>query len=450
MVPILISGTRVNVSLLLTLALSAAAWVFMQKSFTGYKLQVGGLAPRAAGYAGFNEGWAIWLSLLIGGFAAGLAGAAEVAGPLGQLQRSISTGYGGPLHRGGQCHGIGKPADRCGPRLPGQPAARLPHRCRFRAAPSRMAPSGRPEPVMNAIEFILAGMLGAATPFLLAALGELVAERAGVLNLGVEGLMAFGAVLAFIIVYHGGGHFLGFVAAGLGSAVLSLVFAVVALGFRANQVATGLAIGILGQGLSALFGKTYESLTVKGLPKLAFPWLSEIPVLGSLFIQDIVVWLSLAATLALWGMFAYTKAGLVVRAVGENPKAAHAIGYSVTSVRVFAIAFGGAMAGFAGAYAAVVYTPLWADGMIAGRGWIAIALVVFGTWLTGRIFLGACLFGAVSLMGLAAQATGLDVPSQLLSSLPYLVTIIVLGIISADRRLLKLNGVASLGEPFER
>ncbi|AXA44600.1 ABC transporter permease [Rhizobium leguminosarum] len=303
---------------------------------------------------------------------------------------------------------------------------------------------------MNAIEFILAGMLAAATPFLLAALGELVAERAGVLNLGVEGLMAFGAVLAFIIVYQGGGHLLGFVAAGLGSAVLSLLFALVTLGFRANQVAAGLAIGILGQGLSALFGKTYESLTVRGLPKLALPGLSELPVVGGLFVQDIVVWISLAATLVLWAIFAYTKLGLIVRAVGENPKAAHAIGYSVISVRVLAIAFGGAMAGFAGAYASVVYTPLWADGMIAGRGWIAIALVVFGTWLTGRIFLGACLFGAVSLMGLAAQATGLDVPSQLLSSLPYLVTIIVLGIISADRRLLKLNGVASLGEPFER
>ncbi|MDW5316845.1 ABC transporter permease [Rhizobium sp. PL01] len=303
---------------------------------------------------------------------------------------------------------------------------------------------------MNAIEFIISGMLAAATPFLLAALGELVVERAGVLNLGVEGLMALGAVLAFIVVYHGGGHFLGFVVAGLGSAALSLLFALVALGFRANQVATGLAIGILGQGLSALFGKTYESLTVKALPKLALPWLSEVPVVGGLFNQDIVVWISLVATFAIWAMFTHTKLGLVIRAVGENPKAAHAIGYAVINVRVLAIAFGGAMAGFAGAYAAVIYTPLWADGMIAGRGWIAIALVVFGTWLTGRIFLGACLFGAVSLMGLAAQATGMDVPSQLLSSLPYLVTIIVLGIISADRRLLKLNGVASLGEPFGR
>jgi simple sugar transport system permease protein len=303
---------------------------------------------------------------------------------------------------------------------------------------------------MNATEFILSGMLAAATPFLLAALGELVVERAGVLNLGVEGLMALGAVLAFIVVYHGGGHFMGFVAAGLGAAALSLVFAIVALGFRANQVATGLAIGILGQGLSALFGKSYESMTVKALPKLSLPWLSDLPVVGGLFTQDIVVWISLVATLVIWAMFTHAKLGLIIRAVGENPKAAHAIGYPVIPIRVLAIVFGGAMAGFAGAYAAVIYTPLWADGMIAGRGWIAIALVVFGTWLTGRIFLGACLFGAVSLMGLAAQATGMDVPSQLLSSLPYLVTIIVLGIISANRRLLKLNGVASLGEPFNQ
>jgi simple sugar transport system permease protein len=302
---------------------------------------------------------------------------------------------------------------------------------------------------MNAVEFILAGMLAAATPFLLAALGEMVVERAGVLNLGVEGLMALGAVIAFIVVYHGGGHFLGFITAGVSAALLSLVFAFIALGFRANQVATGLAIGILGQGLSALFGKTYESLTVKGLPKIAIPGLSEIPVIGGLFAQDIVVWLSLVATLAIWATFAFTKTGLVIRAVGENPKAAHAIGYPVIGVRVAAVAFGGMMAGFAGAYASVIYTPLWADGMIAGRGWIAIALVVFGTWLTGRILLGACLFGAVSLMSLAAQATGLDLPSQLLSSLPYIVTIIVLGIISADLRLLKMNGVASLGEPFE-
>ncbi|MEO1989016.1 MAG: ABC transporter permease [Martelella sp.] len=303
---------------------------------------------------------------------------------------------------------------------------------------------------MNAIEFIIAGMLAAATPFLLAALGELVVERSGVINLGLEGLMALGAAIAFIVVYQSGSHILGFIAAGIVSALLALIFAFVVLGFRANQVAAGLAIGILGQGLSALFGKTYESLTIKGLPKLAIPGLSDIPVVGGLFSQDIVVWLSLAATFGVWFMLNRTKTGLVIRAVGENPKAAHAIGFPVIAVRLAAIVFGGAMAGFAGAYAATVYTPLWADGMIAGRGWIAIALVVFGTWLTGRVFLGACMFGLVSLLSLAAQASGVGLPSQLLSALPYIVTIIVLGIISADRRLLKLNGIASLGEPYER
>ncbi|AQZ52034.1 ABC transporter permease [Martelella mediterranea] len=303
---------------------------------------------------------------------------------------------------------------------------------------------------MNAVEFIIAGMLAAATPFLLAALGELVVERSGVINLGLEGLMALGAAIAFIVVYQSGSHILGFVAAGIVSALLALIFAFVVLGFRANQVAAGLAIGILGQGLSALFGKTYESLTIKGLPKLAIPGLSDIPVVGGLFSQDIVVWLSLVATFGVWFMLNRTKTGLVIRAVGENPKAAHAIGFPVIAVRLAAIVFGGAMAGFAGAYAATVYTPLWADGMIAGRGWIAIALVVFGTWLTGRVFLGACMFGLVSLLSLAAQASGVGLPSQLLSALPYIVTIIVLGIISADRRLLKLNGIASLGEPYER
>ncbi len=303
---------------------------------------------------------------------------------------------------------------------------------------------------MNALAFILAATLAAATPFLLASLGELVAERSGVLNLGVEGMMVLGAVLAFVTVYHGGGHLLAFAAAGLGAGLLALVFALAVLGFQANQVTCGLAIGILGQGLSALFGKSYESLTVTGLPKLAVPRLSELPVVGGLFNQDAVVWLSLAATLAIGLTLSRSKLGLVLRATGENPKAAHVIGIPVVAVRLCAVGFGGVMAGFAGAYAAVVYTPLSADGMIAGRGWIAVALVVCGTWPTGRILLGACLFGALSLAGLAAQAEGVGLPSQLLASLPYLVTILVLGLISADRRRMKLKGVASLGEPLER
>lgn len=301
---------------------------------------------------------------------------------------------------------------------------------------------------MTGLSFILAGMLAAATPFLLAALGELVVERSGVLNLGVEGMMALGAVVGFIVVYHGAGHVLGFAAAGLAGMMLALIFGWLALGFRANQVAVGLAVGILGQGLSSLIGNSYESLTITGLPKLSVPVLADLPVVGGLFSQDIVVWLSLLVTLAVWAMFRYSHLGLVLRAVGENPQAARAIGYRVIALRYGAVMFGGAMAGFAGAYAATVYTPLWADGMIAGRGWIALALVVFGTWLAGRVFFGACLFGAVSLASLVAQTEAWPVPSQLLSSLPYLVTIIVLGIITSNKRLLKENGVASLGEPF--
>jgi len=303
---------------------------------------------------------------------------------------------------------------------------------------------------MIAIEFILSGMLAAATPFLLAALGELVAERSGVLNLGVEGMMAFGAAVAFITVYTGGGHIPAFVAGGMSGLLLALFFAFVTLGLHANQVATGLAVGILGLGLSAYFGKPFESFTVSGLDKLSLPGLADIPVVGGLFTQDIVVWLSLVFTVALWYVLTRTKLGLLLKAVGENPHAADAIGYPVLLIRFGAVAFGGFMAGVAGAYASTVYTPLWADGMIAGRGWIAVALVVFGTWMVGRVFLGACLFGAVSLGGIAAQTVGLAIPSQILTSLPYIVTIVVLGIISSNRRLLRLNGIASLGEPFEK
>ena len=303
---------------------------------------------------------------------------------------------------------------------------------------------------MNAVDFILAGMLAAATPMLLAALGEMVVERSGVLNLGLEGMMALGAALGFITTYSSGSHALGFLVAGLGGAALSLLFALIVLGFVANQVAAGLAIGILGTGLSSLFGKNFESLTIDGLPKLALPLLSDLPVVGVLFVQDVVVWATAALALAIWAVMNHSKLGLIIRAVGENPHAARAIGFPVLRVRCGAIAFGGALAGVAGAYASTVYTPLWADGMIAGRGWIALALVVFGTWMTGRVVFGALLFGAVSLGERTTQAAGVNVPSQLLACVPYIVTILMLAVISSNRRRMRLNTIASLGQPFER
>ena len=304
---------------------------------------------------------------------------------------------------------------------------------------------------MNGLEFILAGMLAAAPPFLLAALGELVVERSGVLNLGIEGMMALSAAVAFITTSNSGHHGLGFLFATLTGVAISLLFAVLALGFVANQVAAGLAVGVLGLGLSSLFGNNYESLTVKGLDKLTLPLLSELPLLGrTILTQDVVVWLTLLGAVGLWYVLNHTKLGLVIRAVGENPHAARAIGYPVLKIRYAAVAFGGGMAGIAGAYASTVYTPLWADGIIAGRGWIALALVVFGTWQTGRVVFGACLFGALSLGELAAQATAVKLPSQLLASMPYIVTILMLAVISSNRRRMRLNAIASLGQPFEK
>jgi simple sugar transport system permease protein len=287
---------------------------------------------------------------------------------------------------------------------------------------------------MSALEFLLAGTLAAALPLLLAALGEMVVERTGILNLGLEGMMALGAVIAFICVYHIGSHTIGFAVAAFVGAAFAMIFAGLVLGVRANEVAAGLAIGVLGLGLSALFGKTYESQTIKGLPDFGLPLLSKIPVIGpTLLTQDLVVWLTIIGTVVLWYVLNKTKLGLIITAVGENSEAARAIGYPVVAIRCAAIAFGGAMCGLAGAYAATVYTPLWADGMIAGRGWIALALVVFGTWQTGRVAFGAVLFGMLSIGQLSVQAMGVALPSQLLSSLPYLVTILMLVVISRRR-----------------
>lgn len=303
---------------------------------------------------------------------------------------------------------------------------------------------------MSTLEFFLAGTLSAGTIFLLAALGELIAEKSGMLNLGVEGTMAVAAVVGFIVTFETGNHVLGFALAGFAGILVSLIFATVTITFLANQVATGLAVGILGLGLSALLGRDYESRTITTPGSWDIPLLSDIPFLGPvLFQQNIVVYAALLLTVIIGFTLSRTRIGLAIRSTGENPHAAHALGFPVLTIRYCAVAFGGLLAGFAGAYASTVYTPLWADGMIAGRGWIAVALVVFGTWKTGRIAFGAMLFGMVSLGELIAQSMGVSIPSQLLSSLPYIVTIVVLAIISMDLAKMRLHAPFSLGETYD-
>jgi len=303
--------------------------------------------------------------------------------------------------------------------------------------------------VNTSLQFVLFSTLVAATPLLIGALGELVVEKTGVLNLSIEGLMAIGAAVGFIAAYNTESHWLGLLAGGLAGLVLSLVFASVTLVFLANQVAAGIAVGILGLGLSAMVGRSYESQSIPPMAHWAIPGLSTLPVVGqAFFAQSPPVYLAVILAVGEAVFLRATRLGLIIRAAGEAPHAAHALGYDVLVIRAGAIAFGGFLAGVAGAVISVAYTPLWADGMVAGRGWIVIALVVFGSWRVGRIAAGAYLFGAVGILELLFQAQGVQLPSQLLSSLPYVVTIIALTLLSMDRRRIRLNAPVSLGLTF--
>jgi simple sugar transport system permease protein len=303
--------------------------------------------------------------------------------------------------------------------------------------------------MMDTIAQLVVLTLAAGTPLVFAALGELVTEKAGVLNLGVEGMMLVGAVTSFAVAAQSGSPWLGVLAGMAAGAMLSQVFGVITLTLMANQVATGLALSLFGVGLSAFVGLEYVSVVIAGIPPLALPGLSDIPIAGKLlFSHNPLVYLSLVLFALVHGFLYYTRAGLVLRAVGEAPDSAHAIGYPVARIRYLAVAFGGACSGLAGAYLAVAYTPLWVEGMSAGRGWIALALVVFATWKPWRVLAGAYLFGGVTLAQFQAQASGLDVPAQFLSMLPYLATIVVLVIISRDATTIRLNAPASLGKPF--
>ncbi len=291
--------------------------------------------------------------------------------------------------------------------------------------------------------------LAAGTPLVFAALGELVTEKSGVLNLGVEGMMLVGAVVSFIVAATTKSPWLGVLAGMAAGAMLSLIFAVVTLTLQANQVASGLALSLFGVGLSAFIGLDYVSVVIEPIKPLTIPMLSDIPVLGALlFGHNPLVYFSLALFGAIQWFLFRTRAGLVVRAVGESPQSAHAIGYPVVRIRYLAVMFGGACAGVGGAYLALAYNPSWTEGMTAGRGWIALALVVFATWKPWRVLAGAYLFGGVTLAQFQAQGLGIDIPAQYLSMLPYVATIVVLAIISRDAVTIRLNAPASLGRPF--
>jgi ABC-type uncharacterized transport system permease subunit len=290
-------------------------------------------------------------------------------------------------------------------------------------------------------------LIVAATPILLAGLGELVVERAGVLNLGVEGMMITGAVCGFIAAVHSGSPVLGFLAAALAGAALALLFGVLTQILLANQVASGLALTLFGLGLSALLGIGYSGISPPPVPRLDLPGLSDLPVLGRiLFSHDAMVYLSVAAVAAIAWALRATRWGLILRAVGENPGAAHALGYKVVRIRLLAILFGGALAGLGGAYLSLVRVPQWTEGMTAGAGWIALAMVVFSGWKPWRLLLGAWLFGGVTAAQLRFQAQGIPVPAELLSMSPYVITMLVLVLISSGRGM--AGAPAALGRPF--
>ena len=292
-------------------------------------------------------------------------------------------------------------------------------------------------------------IITAATPLVFAAMGELITEKSGVLNLGVEGMMLTGAVTGFAAVFFFESAIIACLVAVLAGMLLALIFAFLVLGLQASQVATGLALTIFGIGLSALLGQKMVGIAYEGLPKLDLPIISDLPIVGPLlFSHDIMVYASLALPFAVAWFLYRTRAGLVLRAVGDSHDAAHAIGYSVIKIRYMATLFGGAMSGLAGAYLSLSYSPMWVENMSAGRGWIALALVVFGTWRPVRVFFGAYLFGGITILQLHAQAMGINIASQFMSMLPYIATIVVLVLISRDQNKIRLNAPACIGKPF--
>ena len=302
---------------------------------------------------------------------------------------------------------------------------------------------------MESYALLLAATLNAGTVLAIAALGLLINEKAGIVNLGAEGMMLCAAVAGFATVVHTGNDWLGF-AAGMGAgALLAAIFGLLVIWLNTNQYATGLALSLFGVGFSAFAGIKYVQEKLPERPHFSIPVLGDIPLVGpALFRQHPLVYLTIAFAIGLIWFLYRTRAGLVLRAVGESPDSAHALGYPVRRIRLAAVVVGGALCGLAGAYISVVYTPLWVEGMVAGKGWIALALTTFATWRPARVLLGAYLFGGVTMLQFHLQGVGVDVPSQLLTMLPYVSTIVVLALISRNPAWIRVNMPASLGKPF--
>jgi simple sugar transport system permease protein len=300
------------------------------------------------------------------------------------------------------------------------------------------------------IQQILVAALKTGTPLLLIALGELICEKSGVLNLGQEGMMLMGAMAGFAGAYYTGNLYFGIVLSLFAGMAMAMLFSGLSLTLNTNQVATGLALTIFGIGLSSFLGGDLVGSTLSGFKPIAIPLLSEIPLLGPmLFNQDVLVYASFIIVAIAWYLMQRTRIGLIIRAVGENPHSANALGIKVIKVRYIACLFGGAMAGLAGSYMSLAYTPMWMENMTAGRGWIALALVVFASWRIGYLVLGAYLFGFASILHLVMQGFGFDISPNLLAMTPYVATIVVMVIISSNALKQKLATPMSLGKPYD-
>ncbi len=302
---------------------------------------------------------------------------------------------------------------------------------------------------MESVALLIAATLNAGTVLAIAGLGLLINERAGIVNLGAEGLMLVAAIAGYATAVHTGSDGVAFAAGAAAGALLAAVFGWLVIWLNTNQYATGLALSLFGAGFSAFVGIGYVQARLGERASFAIPGLADIPFLGvALFRQHPMVYLAMALTAALAWFLYRSRAGLVLRAVGESPESAHALGYPVRRIRLAAVCAGGALCGLAGAYLSVVYSPLWMEGMVAGKGWIALALTTFATWRPARVLLGAYLFGGVTMLQFHLQGQGVEVASQLLSMLPYLATIVVLVLISRNARFIKVNMPASIGKPF--